>query len=52
MELGLKIHDMGYKIAIIADNHFVYSDDGKVYVNGTYTQQYLARFLEEERLME
>lgn len=35
---------MGYKIAIIADNHFVYSDDGKVYVNGTYTQQYLARF--------
>ena len=35
---------MGYKIALIADNHFVYGDDGKVFVNGTYTQQYLARF--------
>ena len=34
---------MGYKIALIADNHFVYGDDEKVFVNGTYTQQYLAR---------
>ena len=31
-------------IALIADNHFIFSNDGKVYVNGTYTQQYLKRF--------
>lgn len=31
-------------IVLIADNHFIFSSDGKAYVNGTYTQQYLKRF--------
>lgn len=35
---------MSYHIALIADNHFVFTESGQVYVNGTYTQQYLARF--------
>lgn len=35
---------MEYKVALIADNHFLYTDDGNVYVNGTYTRQYLSRF--------
>lgn len=34
---------MAYTIALIADNHFIINDD-KVYVNGTYTKQYLSRF--------
>lgn len=32
-----------YRVALIADNHFVRSN-GKYYVNGTYTEQYLKRF--------
>ena len=35
---------MKHRVALIADNHFIYSLDGKVYVNGTYTKQYLSRF--------
>ncbi len=35
---------MEYTIALIADNHFIYTDDGMVYVNGTYSKQYLTRF--------
>lgn len=31
-------------VALIADNHFIYTKDGGVYVNGTYTKQYLSRF--------
>lgn len=34
---------MAYTIALIADNHFVQTSNG-VYVNGTYTKQYLSRF--------
>lgn len=34
---------MSYKVALIADNHFI-EKDGKYYVNGTYTKQYLSRF--------
>ena len=34
---------MSYKVALIADNHFIF-DKEDVYVNGTYTQQYLQRF--------
>lgn len=32
-----------YKVALIADNHFIKKNDN-YYVNGTYTQQYLKRF--------
>lgn len=32
-----------YKVALIADNHFIKKID-EYYVNGTYTQQYLKRF--------
>lgn len=35
---------MGYKVALIADDHFIYTSDGKVYVNVMYTKQYLSRF--------
>lgn len=33
-----------YTVALIADNHFIKTPDGKFYVNGTYTRQYLERF--------
>lgn len=35
---------MPYKVALIADNHFVVDNADNYYVNGTYTQQYLKRF--------
>ena len=35
---------MPYKVALIADNHFIMRTEKKVYVNGTYTKQYLKRF--------
>ena len=35
---------MHYKVALIADNHFIVDDSNNYYVNGTYTQQYLKRF--------
>ena len=35
---------MKYKVALIADNHFLFTPEGNVYVNGTYTKQYLSRF--------
>lgn len=34
---------MSYKVALIADNHF-FECENAVYVNGTYTKQYLKRF--------
>ena len=34
---------MAYRVGLIADNHFIF-DGGRVFVNGTYTQQYLRRF--------
>lgn len=36
--------NMKYKVALIADNHFLFTPEGNVYVNGTYTKQYLSRF--------
>jgi hypothetical protein len=35
---------MAYRVALVADNHFFYTDDGNYYVNGTYTKNYLRRF--------
>lgn len=32
-----------YKVVLIADNHFL-KNEGKYYVNGTYSKQYLKRF--------
>lgn len=35
---------MKHRVCLIADNHFILGLNGKYYVNGTYTEQYLRRF--------